>query len=240
MTKQNKVQVRFVLLFPVLLTLLLFLDSKQFAEHFFDGRIFATVLLPIWAAFLYYFADAELRKVILVMLPLSYLGELISSPWLELYFYRGMEIPFYIPFGHSVVFASCMMLSTLPKVEEKSELIVKIVKPLLILAILGVGIFLDDYFSLFFGLLLVIILQLKGWSHFYMLMAVIVFAIEIIGTYFQCWTWQPESPYLFQTVNPPVGAVYIYVVGDIVVQFCASLFSRQNSEVEEPEKSLED
>ena len=73
-----------------------------------------------------------------------------------------------------------------------------------------------------------------------MLMAVIVFAIEIIGTYFQCWTWQPESAYLFQTVNPPVGAVYIYVVGDIVVQFCASLFSRQNSEVEEPEKSLED
>jgi len=227
MNQNDKVLKRFVILFPILLTALLFLDSKYFAEHFFDGRIFATVILPIWVASLFYYADAGLRRVIIVMLPLSYLGELISSPWLELYFYRGNKIPFYIPFGHSAVFASCMMLANLPQVIEKSEVIIKIMKPVLIISFLGVGLLLDDHFTLFFGLLLVLILQLKGWSHFYMLMAIIVFIIEIVGTTFQCWTWQPESPYLFKTVNPPLGAIYIYVVGDIVVQYCANLFSRQ-------------
>ena len=223
----NKIQVRFVFLFPVLLTLLLALDSHFFAEQFFDGRIFATIILPIWLTSLFYYADGSLRRVIVTMLPLSYLGELISSPWLELYFYRGNKIPFYIPFGHAVVFASCMMLARLPKIEKRSELIVRIVRPILIVSIFAVGIFLKDHFTLFFGLLLVIILQLKGWNHFYMLMAIIVFAIEIIGTSFKCWTWQPESPYLFQTVNPPLGAIYIYVVGDIVVQWCANLFKRK-------------
>lgn len=224
-TKNDKIQRRFVILFPILLTSLLFLDSRYFAEHFFDGRIFATIILPIWVVCLFYYADNSLRRVILAMLPLSYLGELISSPWLELYFYRGHKIPFYIPFGHSAVFASCMMWANLPKVIEKKDLIIKVVKPLLIAAILGAGFFLDDHFTLFFGLLLVLILQLRGWTHFYMLMAVIVFVIEIVGTFFECWTWQPQSPYLFQTVNPPVGAIYIYVIGDIVVQWVASLFT---------------
>ena len=238
-SQSDKIQKCFVFLFPPLLTVLLFLDSQYFAEHYFDGRIFATLILPVWVAALFYYADASLRRVILVMLPLSYLGELISSPWLELYFYRGNQIPFYIPFGHSVVFASCMMLARLPKVVKHSQLIVRVVAPILIVSILAVGFLLDDHFSLFFGLLLIIILQLKGWNHFYMLMAIIVFAIEIIGTSFSCWTWQPESPYLFRTVNPPVGAVYIYVVGDIVVQFCANLFSRQKPSDDEVDEGLE-
>lgn len=162
------------------------------------------------------------------MLPLSYLGELISSPWLELYFYRGKQIPFYIPFGHSVVFASCMMLANLPKIEARSEVIVKLLKPILVVSILIAGLIFEDHFTPFFGLLLILILQLKGWSHFYLLMAVIVMTIEVIGTSFKCWTWQPESPYLFQTVNPPIGAVYIYVIGDIVVQWVANLFTPKN------------
>ena len=237
--KYERIQLRFVLVFPFLLTVLLFLDSQYFAEHFFEGRIFATIILPIWVAFLFYYADSTLRRVIIAMLPLSYLGELISSPWLELYFYRGNKIPFYIPFGHSAVFASCMMMANLAKIEEKKELIVKIMKPILIVSFLGAGIFLKDYFSLFFGMLLVIILQLRGWTHFYMLMAIIVFAIEIIGTSFKCWTWQPTSPYLFPTVNPPVGAIYIYVVGDIVVQWCADLFKRRKTSESNPNPSLD-
>ena len=230
--QDQKIAKVLVFIFPFLLSALLFLDSKIFAEHFFDGRIFATVLMPLWAACLFYFADFNLRWVILAMLPLSYLGELISSPWLELYFYRGDKIPFYIPFGHAVVFASCTMLANLETVVKKSEQIVKFVKPILISSFVAAGIFLDDHFSLFFGLLLVLILQIKGWNHFYMLMAIIVFLIEIIGTAFECWTWQPQSPYLFQTVNPPVGAIYIYVVGDIVVQATASLFSRSRLKLE--------
>jgi hypothetical protein len=235
----DKSQLRFVLLFPVLLTGLLALDSQYVAEHFFDGRICATVILPIWVLCLFYYADSSLRRVILAMLPLSYLGELISSSWLELYFYRGHQIPFYIPFGHSVVFASCMMLAKLPKVAERSQLIVRVVAPMLIVSILAVGFLLDDHFSLFFGLLLIVILHLKGWNYFYMLMAVVVLAIELIGTSFQCWTWQPESPYLFQTINPPVGAIYIYVIGDIVVQWCASLFTRRTASENEADLNLE-
>ena len=239
MTQSNKTQMRFVVIFPVLLTVLLALDSQFVAEHFVDGRICATIILPIWVACLFYHADASLRRVILAMLPLSYLGELISSPWLELYFYRGNKIPFYIPFGHSVVFASCMMFAKLPKVAEQSRLIVRILKPLLIGSILAVGFLFEDHLSLFFGLLLVIILQLKGWNHFYLLMAVIVIAIEIIGTSFKCWTWQAESPYLFRTINPPIGAVYIYVVGDIVVQWFASLFQSRKPPNDETDLPLE-
>ncbi|MCM8529635.1 MAG: hypothetical protein NE330_00620 [Lentisphaeraceae bacterium] len=230
MAQSDKTKLRFVLIFPPLLTILLGLDSQYVAESFGNGRIFATILLPIWATWLFYHSDTALRRVILVMLPLSYLGELISSPWLELYFYRGNKIPFYIPFGHSVVFASCMMLANLPKIEARSELIVKVLKPILIVSILTAGLVFDDHFTLFFGLLLILILQLKGWSHFYLLMAVIVMTIEVIGTSFKCWTWQPESPYLFQTVNPPIGAVYIYVIGDIVVQWVANLFTPKNTE----------
>ena len=227
MTQSEKIQTRYVLLFAPLLGLLLALDSEFIAARFMDGQICANIVLPIWVAGLFYHADAGLRRVILVMLPLSYLGELISSPGLELYFYRGNRIPFYIPFGHAAVFASCTMLAQLPFITKRRQTIVHVLAPTLIVGILAVGLLLNDHLSLFFGLLLIIVLQLKGWTHFYLLMALIVFGIEIVGTTFGCWTWQPESPYLFRTINPPIGAVYIYIVGDVVVQWAAALFPRQ-------------
>jgi hypothetical protein len=170
----------------------------------------------------------------LVMIPLSFIGEVIASPCLRLYDYRGGSIPFYIPFGHAVVYATCTMLAGLPEIVRQAALIRRVLSILLIASLLGVGVVLGDTLSLFFGLLTVVILQLKGWDPFYLLMAVIVFAIELIGTSYGCWAWRPDCLCVLHSANPPLGAVYIYVVGDMVVQYLADRLHRTPSSAATP------
>jgi len=39
----------------------------------------------------------------------------------------------------------------------------------------------------------------------------------LVGTYFKCWTWVPKTFGVIPLVNPPMGAVFFYAGGDVIL-----------------------
>lgn len=90
----------------VFLFLPLGIDSVYFTEHYFDGRQITNILVILYFFFFFLSADSYLRKLMFVMIFLSYLGEIIFCTLLEMYRYRTPVIPLYVPFGHAIVYVS--------------------------------------------------------------------------------------------------------------------------------------
>ena len=151
------------------------------------------------------------------MVFLSYIGELIFCKLLGMYAYRTSDIPLYVPFGHAIVYASGFVLvERFYFVINENKL-----KQLFFISFatlfLGVGIFLHDIFSLVFGTLFFVLLKRKKWNNVYYSIALCVIFIELVGTYFKCWTWVPKTFGVIPAVNPPMGAVFFYAGGDVIL-----------------------
>ena len=49
--------------------------------------------------------------------------------------------------------------------------------------------------------------------------------VEIVGTAFGCWKWQPAAFGLIPTFNPPVGAFACYILGELGAMRAARMVS---------------
>jgi hypothetical protein len=96
--------------FTLFTIIALWIDSV-FTTHYFDARQVTNVLAIGYFALLFRVSGVELRKLMLVMVVLSYIGELIFCKLLDMYAYRTSAIPLYVPFGHAIVYASGYILA---------------------------------------------------------------------------------------------------------------------------------
>jgi hypothetical protein len=152
-----------------------------------------------------------------VMVFLSYIGELIFCKLLGMYAYRTQDIPLYVPFGHAIVYASGYVFAETSFCIENDFFLKKFFLVSFILLFLGVGLFLNDVFSLIFGTLFFVLMKRKKWQNVYYFIALCVIFIELVGTYFKCWTWVPKTFGLISATNPPMGAVFFYAGGDVIL-----------------------
>jgi hypothetical protein len=134
-----------------------------------------------------------------------------------MYHYRTTVIPLYVPFGHAIVYASGFVFAHTEWAVSKDSLLKKYFAIGFSILFLLVGIFLKDIFSLIFGLLFFLILKRKKWQNLYYFIAICVVFIELAGTYFQCWKWVPKIFGLISAANPPMGAVFFYAGGDVLL-----------------------
>ena len=51
----------------------------------------------------------------------------------------------------------------------------------------------------------------------YYYIAIYVLVVEFVGTYFGVWQWHEYAFGFIPVANPPVGAVFLYVGGDILL-----------------------
>lgn len=151
------------------------------------------------------------------MVFLSYMGELIFCKLLGMYAYRTSDIPLYVPFGHAIVYASGFVLVERPYFVSNENKLKQLFFILFATLFLGVGIFLHDIFSVVFGTLFFVLLKRKKWNNVYYSIALCVIFIELVGTYFKCWTWVPKTFGVIPAVNPPMGAVFFYAGGDMIL-----------------------
>lgn len=216
-TADKSKQVFFAFAFFIFTILALSIDSVFVTKHYFDARIVTNLLALFYFSLLLYFSDVYLRKLMLVMVPLSYIGELIFCKALGFYDYRTDAIPFYVPFGHAIVYASGYILADLnwPKLNSNILTKVFIVFYTLLFVILGIGF--KDYFSLVFGILFFLLVRRKRWENLYFFIAICVIFIELTGTFFGCWIWKSEPITNLSTLNPPMGAVFFYAGGDVLL-----------------------
>ncbi|MEN2398232.1 hypothetical protein GKZ90_0000455 [Flavobacterium sp. MC2016-06] len=216
-TNNAKLQFIFAICFPFFTVLALGIDSVFFTEHYFNGRQITNLLGVLYFAGFFYASKSHLRKLMLVMVWLSYIGELIFCKLLGMYEYRTPAIPLYVPFGHAIVYASGYVYAYTEWSINKELHLRKYFLVFFVLLFLGVGIFLKDYFSLFFGILFFGLLKRKSWQNLYCFVAFCVIFIELAGTYFKCWAWVPNVFGYIPTSNPPMGAVFFYAGGDVLL-----------------------
>lgn len=224
----TKLQLGFALCFPFFTILALGIDSVYFIEHYFDGRQITNILGILYFTGFYLTADTSLRKLMFVMVGLSYIGELIFCSLLGMYEYRTPVIPLYVPFGHAIVYASGYVYAHSLWSSTKELHLRKYFLWFFALLFLGVGLFLKDYFSLIFGLLFFWLLKRKHWQNLYCFIALCVIFIELVGTYFKCWAWVPNVFRLIPTSNPPMGAVFFYAGGDVLLAKIIKYWDKKN------------
>lgn len=214
--KQGNIKAQFVFasLFLPLTFLALYFDGLSFQESYFNGRWITNMMTISFLLLLYLFCDHYMRRLLLVMVPLSFLGELIFSVYFGLYDYKTPFIPVYVPFGHSVLYISGCIIAKAKIVKEHTELLKKVFHTFFAFLFLGVGFFLKDYLTLIFAVLFFILLKRKNWEIKYSCIAICVVLIELAGTYFGCWKWEPLAFGYIPTINPPMGALALYLGGD--------------------------
>lgn len=214
-------------LFPVFTFVALGIDSVFFAESYFDARQITNLLSIIYFLIFFSASDSYLRKLMFTMVLLSYLGEIIFCKLLGMYNYRNEAIPLYVPFGHAIVYASGYVFAkTFWAIEQERKL--KVFFPILFVSLfLLVGLLLNDVFSLIFGVCFFLLLKRKRWENLYYFIALCVVFIELVGTFFQCWKWVPEIFGTIPTINPPLGAVFFYAGGDILLVKIVEVWQRQ-------------
>ena len=210
-------QLYFAICFPFFTILALGIDSVYFAATYFDARQITNFLAIVYFSFFFWFSGAYLRKLMFVMVLLSYVGELIFCTLLGMYNYRTPVIPLYVPFGHAIVYASGYVFAQTNWAVRNDKFLKKCFAIGFLLLFLFVGIFFNDVFSLIFGVCFFLLLKRKKWQNLYYFIALCVIFIELAGTYFQCWKWIPKTFGLIPAANPPMGAVFFYAGGDVLL-----------------------
>lgn len=203
--------------FTIFTIVALWIDSVFFATHYFDARQITNVLAIGYFVLLFLAAGVKLRKLMLVMVVLSYIGELIFCKLLDMYAYRASAIPLYVPFGHAIVYASGYIFAHTQWAIHHENGLRKFFALFFIALFLAVGIFFNDWFSLVFGALFFVLLRRKRWNNLYYFIALCVIFIELVGTYFGCWAWTAKTFGLIPAANPPMGAVFFYAGGDVLL-----------------------
>ncbi|MDO6736610.1 hypothetical protein [Wenyingzhuangia sp. 2_MG-2023] len=204
-------------LFLILLwTPFLFFDSVYFDQQFFDGKTITTIIVLCIAAFLLWTAPLRLKILMFIMIPLSWFGEYLFSDLFDMYDYRDGTIPFYVPFGHAGVYTLGWLLTQKYVTPKNTENVKKIVGWFYIIAFPFVIFILKDTLSLLLGVLFFFALKRKNFLPFYLVMGLLVLYLELIGTYLEVWKWHSDQG-IFHTVNPPLGAIFLYVGGDLTL-----------------------
>jgi hypothetical protein len=226
--KISTTQICLALLFPLFTAIALGIDSIAFLESYFDGRQLTNLLAFFYALLIYYYSGTTLRKLMLVMVVLSYIGELIFCKLLGMYTYRTPMIPLYVPLGHAIVYASGYILAH-SSFAIKWNASLKVLFAIGFIALfLSAGLIWNDVFTLVFGALFFLLLWRKRWENMYYFIAICVIIIELIGTYFKCWTWSPRIFGYLSTANPPMGAVFFYAGGDVLLAKIVTAWDRQS------------
>ena len=204
-------------LFIVMLWIpILFFDSVYFAENYFNGKIITSIAVICITLYLLWAVPLRLKVLMAIMIPLSWLGEYIFCVLLDMYDYRGGVIPMYVPFGHAGIFTMGWLLTQRSFAISQPNKFKKILTGFYIVSFAFVIFVLKDTLSLLLGILFFIVLKRKKFLPFYLMMSLLVLYLELVGTYFGTWKWDAEQG-IFQTINPPLGAVFFYVGGDLVL-----------------------
>lgn len=204
---------------------MLFLDSKWVLAHGLNGQILDNILVPLYCYAMYRtMPDERLKKIMLITIPVSAVGEVILSMGIELYTYKFGTVPIYVPFGHAIVIGSGFQLLWQAGVHERADAIIN--RFLILYAALFLGVFLifGDSFTVLLGLLFFLGVFAMKQRVIYMFMPIFVLFVEFVGTAFGCWSWSPSPFGFLSTTNPPMGSVMFYVYLDMIVMMLGSVW----------------
>jgi hypothetical protein len=221
------VQLLQAFIFPAFVLVSLGLDSPYFRQHYFEGRWLTTVLALVYLSFVFKTAGSYLRKLIIVIVPLTYIGELIFCKLLHMYDYAGVAIPLYVPIGHALVYASGFIFAHTAWAVKHDVVLKLVFKIFFALLFTYSALVLHDLFTVLFGILFFLVLKRKRWENLYCFVALSVIYTEISGVMLGCWDWRLKIFDVLPSGNPPMGAVFIYAGGDVLLAKIVDIWEKK-------------
>lgn len=191
-------------------------DSPKFAEIAFEGRSITTVLMIGLTFATFWLSSFKMKILMLIMIPLSWLGEYLCCVLMDMYDYQNNQIPIYVPFGHACLFSLGWNITQRSNILNYANHFKKWMLSFYIILFLIVIFYFQDTLSFALGILFFWALRRKGYIPFYLLMSLLVLLLEIYGTQLELWAWDKKQ-WIFTTVNPPIGSMFIYIGGDIIL-----------------------
>jgi hypothetical protein len=203
--------------FVPLVILALGADSRLLLDMGINGQPFSNIAGPLYLLLVLRGLRSEQRLMALLFVPFSAVGEYLFSLIFQLYHYKFGTVPFYVPFGHAILFSTGLLIADLPIVRTHEQRVRQALLAIHLSLFSATLLLFHDTLSVLFGVLFAIILRRKGARPLYLLMGILVLYIELVGTYLGCWVWNPTPWGILHTTNPPVGAFVCYVIADILV-----------------------
>ena len=165
-----------------------------------------------------------------VVIAFATLVEYTFSPWLEVYTYRFDNVPAFVPPGHGLVYlaALCMGRSSFFRAHARMLVTLTVVLGGLY-ALWGISPLAPraDLLGLFWYGCLVGFLAFGRSRLLYVGAFIVVTYLEIVGTWWGTWAWQPYDPTgLVSMGNPPSGAAGGYGWFDLVAIALAPILVR--------------
>jgi hypothetical protein len=209
----------------------LYLDSVALAKTLPYNQLLADlIVLPVFF-WVYYKSKRYLRQIMLFGILVAIFGETLFSLLLGMYTYRLENIPLYVFFGHSIVYAGVYYLAKEPTLKIHKELLVKILLITAVFYALFWLIFANDIFGFLCTLgLLLVVKRYKASRLFFLLMFFMVAYLELIGTHYGCWAWPSiwfNSITLISSANPPSGIGFFYFLFDAGCLWIYKHFNKQ-------------
>jgi hypothetical protein len=164
----------------------------------------------------------ERQLLVALFVPLSAVGEALFSLGFKLYAYRLGGVPVYVPFGHSILLGIGLMLADSAWVRRHESRVRVSLICFHATLIGGALIFFGDTLSAILGVMFLFVLHRMRGRVLYLIIGVLVLYVEILGTAWGCWVWQPSPFGVLHTTNPPTGAFACYVLADIIAMKCAA------------------
>lgn len=208
---------RLIIGFAPIVALVLLADSQLALDAGFNGQFLCNLAAPLYLCWMLTGLTPHQRLMALIFVPFSALGEYIFSLGFQLYSYKFGSVPFYVPFGHAILFSTGLLIADDPLILGHESQVRWGLLAFLAALFAGAWLALGDTLSAIFGAFFLVILYRKRCRPFYLIMGVLVLYIELVGTAFGCWVWDPTPFGVLHTTNPPVGAFVCYVIADILV-----------------------
>lgn len=192
----------------------LFIDSLYITQFTAYGQDMTNALVFVVFLWILWKTSKVTRVLMLVGVPIAFVGEVTLSVGLGMYTYRLENVPHYVPLGHAIVYASIYYLSKEPWIRQRQQGIIKILYVIMFIYSLLWLIFANDVFG--FICMVIAMLLFKRFPDtklFFLMMFFMVVYLELIGTYYGCWVWPPVWFDVFTWIpsaNPPsgIGAAY--------------------------------
>ena len=203
----------------VLLPLILGLDSPWLAERFAWGQWTANLITFAYFGWMYREAKPQLRKLMIIGLFVATAGEVFFSLVVGMYEYRLQNIPWYVPPGHTIMYATIFYWIRSPWVREhRKQLNVGLYALAALISIASLILANDVYGFACFVLFTVIMLSTRESTPFFVAMYLLVVYLELLGTRIGNWYWHSYLLNRWPAIpsgNPPIGIAVFYFGFDI-------------------------
>ena len=194
----------------------LFLDSSYLASMYSNSQWLTNLLVIPVFIWTYLKTSKQVKQLMLFGLVLATVGEIVFSLLLGMYTYRLENLPLYIPFGHTIIYASVYYIVKEPLIQENKEGIIKLLYFSIIIYSSIWLIFASDLFGFLCMLVILWIFHRRPHTKlFFLIMYFMIVYLELLGTYYNCWHW-PNTLFNFidfiPSANPP-SAISVFYFG---------------------------